>query len=390
MPVSDATRLQRATYRVWLWVGLAVLFGAVSWVLARPLAIVLPPVVVGILLAYLLNPVVGFLQRFRIPRLLGTLLSFALLLTVLTGIVRLLAPMLVQQVSTFVELLPDIVQRVSDQFTGWVAGFGLDLDLENQFDARAFGEQLQGLISDPNVRDTAMSVLGGLGGIVSGVFTVALALTAGPFIAAYILWDMPRLRGWATRIVPPQHRDEAIYVSRRLSDVVGGFIRGQLIVAVYVGVATSIGLALIGLPFWLVLGVVAGITNLVPLIGPFIAGVLGVMIAMFVDGIGLAITVVVVMTIVQQGDNQIVSPLVMGHTVRLHPLVVLLALIVGGVMYGVFGLIVAVPVVAAVNVLLGHFWRTRVPWADEEERPPPDLDQAGAGDGGPENVAAPT
>ncbi|MFO8075801.1 MAG: AI-2E family transporter, partial [Egibacteraceae bacterium] len=119
------------------------------------------------------------------------------------------------------------------------------------------------------------------------------------------------------------------------------------------------------------LGVAAGVSNLVPFIGPFIAGVLGVLVALFTDGVGLAILVVVVMVVVQQGDSQLVSPLVMGKTVRLHPLVVLLALLVAGTLYGIFGLLVAVPLVAGANVLLSHLWRTRVPWAGEDEPAPP-------------------
>jgi predicted PurR-regulated permease PerM len=367
MPATKLTRLQRNTYRVWFWVGVVVLSAVVLWVLARPLSVIVPPVLVGILLVYLLNPIVGGLRRLHIPRLLGTLIAFALLIGVAYGVGRFLGPMLVEQLSTFAEVAPELTEEFAERLSVSLAELGVDVDLTGQFDSEIAAEQLQEWLGDPEARNALMTVIGGLGGIFSSVVSIVIAMTAGPFIAAYLLWDLPRVRAWATAAVPPAHRDEVIDVARRLSDVVGGFIRGQLLVAAYVGIATSIGLAIVGLPFWLVLGVIAGITNLVPLIGPFIAGLLGVLIALFVDGVGLAIAVVIVMTIVQQGDNQIVSPLVMGRTVRLHPLVVLLALLVAGVLYGIFGLLIAVPVVAALNVLGAHLWATRVPWADADE-----------------------
>lgn len=363
MTAVELTRLQRATYRVWLAVGVVLLGGATLWLLARPLAVVVPPLLVALILVYILNPIVTLLHRLWVPRLVGTLLAFALFAGAITGLGILLTPLLIEQIQTFSEVAPELWTDLTDQFGAWLANLGLNVDLAGTFDAEVAAEQLQDLLADAQGRDTAIALLGGLGGLFSSVFTFALALVVGPFIAAYLLWDLPRVRAWATQAVPPHRRDEVTEVARRLSRVVGGFIRGQLIVAVYVGVATSIGLAIIGLPFWLVIGVIAGVTNVVPLIGPFVAGLLGVLVALFVDGVGLAIAVVIVMTIVQQGDNQIVSPIVMGRTVRLHPLVVLLALLVAGVLYGIPGLVVSVPLVAAGNVLLSHFWRTRVPWA---------------------------
>jgi predicted PurR-regulated permease PerM len=221
---------------------------------------------------------------------------------------------------------------------------------------------------------TVGGLIGGISGFALGVLQVVIVFTLGPVIAFYLLVDLPRLGRWVRSLIPPQYRDEAVEVALKLHLVVGGFIRGQLLVALFVGVATSVGLALVGLPFWLLLGVTAGLANLIPLLGPLVAGALGVSIALVTDGVGLAVLVLVVMVVVQQLDNQVVSPLVMGRNVRVHPLVVLLALAVAGAVYGILGLLMAVPTVAAGNVLATHFWQTRVPWArtpDEDLPPPP-------------------
>ena len=369
MATGELTRLQRVTYRVWLAVGVVLLGIGLFWVLARPLAVVVPPLLVALLLVYLLNPIVSGLHRLKIPRLLGTLIAFAALVGLLVGLGALVGPPLAEQLRSFGDELPELGEQLTENITGWLGGVGIQVDVA-AIDMAAAAEEAQDFLTDPDTREMLLGLLGGLSGLATGVVTVALAIIVGPFIAAYLLWDMPRVRRWAQRLIPPQHRDEVNHVGRRLSLVVGGYIRGQILVATYVGVASAIGLALVGLPFWLVLGFIAGITNLVPLIGPFIAGALGAGIALITDGVGLALVVIAVMVIVQQSESQIVAPLVMGRTVRLHPLVVLLALLVAGTLYGLFGLIVAVPIVAAANVLVGHLWSTRVPWAGEEvERP---------------------
>ncbi len=365
MAATELTRLQRLTFRVWLAVGVVLLTVAALWLLARPLAVIVPPILVAMILIYVLNPLVTLLARWRVPRLVGSLLSLLLFAVVLVGVGALLTPALVEQVTTFAEVAPELGREFTERVDAWLVGVGFNVDLGGEFDPEAAADQVQGFLADADARSGLAAFISGLGGLFTGVVNFVIAIVVGPFVAAYALWDLPRIGRWARQAVPPANREEVLLVAHRLSQVVGGFIRGQLIIAAYVGVATSIGLAIIGLPFWLVLGIVAGITNLVPLIGPFVAGLLGVLVALFTDGVGLAVAVVIVMTIVQQGDNQIISPLVMGRTVRLHPLVVLLALLVAGTLYGLFGLLIAVPVVAAANVLLGHAWRTRVPWASE-------------------------
>lgn len=157
-----------------------------------------------------------------------------------------------------------------------------------------------------------------------------------------------------------KNRAEASYVGRQLNAALGGFLRGQLVVAVIVGVMLSFGYRLIGLEFWLLIGLVGGLLNIVPLLGPWVGGILGVLVAITTADLPTAIWAVVVAVIVQQIDNNFVSPSVLKATVRLHPAVILLSLVLGGALAGLWGVIIAVPVVASIKILLGHWWRTRV------------------------------
>ena len=193
------------------------------------------------------------------------------------------------------------------------------------------------------------------------VFHYGIILVLAPIVAFYLLVDLPHIREVARGLVPERARGDVMVVSRRLSTAIGGYFRGQLAVAFVVGVMSSIGMLIIDLPFWLIVGMVAGLFNMVPLIGPWIGAVPGVIIAITTGGgIGKAIAVAVVMAIVQQIDNHFISPIVMQRAVKLHPAVVMMALLAGGTLGGFFGLLLAVPTTAVLKIVSGHVWRRYV------------------------------
>lgn len=372
---NAAGGLQRAAYRVWIAAGTLVLLWFAWRMLARPLAVVIPPLLLATVVVYLLAPAVASLERRGLPRWLGTLLSYAAALLVLAVATAVLVPLLAEQVRAFAADLPDFTGQLVDDLNARLAGLGLAAPDGSTFDVAALSANIEQALEGGTGAAAVAGVLGGLSGLASGFLQVALVFVLGPVIAFYVLVDLPRLGRLLRRLLPPEYRAEAAAIGLALHEVVGGFIRGQLLVAAFVGIATSAGLAIIGLPFWLLVGATAGVTNLIPLLGPLVAGALGVSIALVSRGPTLALLVVVVMVVVQQLDNQAISPLVMGRNVRLHPLAVLLALVVAGTLYGFFGLLIAVPFVAAANVLARHLWRTRVPWADA-----PDADDGADGD----------
>lgn len=354
--------VHRAATRVWLAVGIVALVW-IGWrILARPLAVIIPPLLLATVIVYLLSPVVAALERRGVPRWLGALVAYLATLVALVAVTALLMPMLVTQLQTFSDRLPELLAGFGADLEQRLGPLGIDVPVGQTIDVSAVQANVERALQGGGLAAVA-GLLGGLSGLALGLLQTVIVFTLGPVIGFYVLIDLPRLASWVQTLIPPQHRAEAVEVGSKLHVVVGGFIRGQLLVALFVGVAASLGLAIVGLPFWLLVGVTAGVTNVIPLLGPFVAGVLGVSIALVSDGLGLAALVLVVLLVVQQLDNQVISPLVMGRNVRLHPLVVLLALVIAGTVYGVLGLLIAVPSVAAVSVLARHLWETRVPWA---------------------------
>ena len=359
----ERTSLQRASTAVWLAVGVLVLLVGLAWLLAEPLGVLVPPLLLAMLIVYLLNPLVVWLERRGTPRWAGVGIAYLTMALSIGVLVAVLSPLLAEQLRNFAKDLPELGNRLVTGVNDVLARIGTDLRISESLSGGRISEEVEAFVSDAQNREAILALLGGISGVAMGLVHVLVIFIAGPFIAFYTLVDLPRLSRWARDAVPPRHRDEADVLAHKLGVVVGGYVRGQLLVATFVGVATSLGLWAIGLRFWLIVGILAGVTNLVPLIGPFVGGLVGVTIALVTEGPALALLVVLVVTVVQQLDGHVVSPLVVGRNVQLHPIMVLLALLVAGTLYGIFGMLIAIPLVAALNVLAAHLWRTRVPWA---------------------------
>jgi predicted PurR-regulated permease PerM len=364
---APLTRLQRTTYRVWLAVGILVLLATSILLLTRPLAVILGPALVALLVVYLLNPLVSAVAARGVPRLLATLCAYLLIGALLTGVGALLLPLLADQITGFAEDAPDLGATLRQRVEEMAGTLGLDISLPAVLDAQVLGEQASDFVAAEENRGAVEAVLGALSGFARGALALVISLIIGPVVAFYVLADLPNLLATARRLLPPPRRQEVEQVAGELTRVVGGFVRGQLLIALLVGVASSIVLGIAGLPYYLVIGTVAGITNLVPLLGPFVAGALGVSVALVTDGLGFAVLVALLMTGVQQLESSVLSPLIMGHVVRVHPLVVLLGVLVAAALFGIVGMLVVVPLIAGAKVLAQHLWQTRVPWAEDPE-----------------------
>ena len=335
--------------RAWSAVGMALL----GYLLLQALgfvSVLLTPLLVAGIVVFLLNPIVTMLHRYRVPRLLGTALSYLVVLGgVVGGTLWLTLPSLVEQVGTAVDALPTDLAGAEARVEDVAAQLGLQVSV----DATA----VQAWIVEN--RDTLLGSLTGVGAATASFLVVVGLCLVGLVAAFYLLVDLPRLREVAVAVVPPDRRDEACALGLEVARTVGGFLRGQIIVATFVGVATTVAMYLLGLPLWLFVGLVAGITNLVPFVGPFVGGLLAVTIALANGEPLLALWVVLAIFVIQQVESSIVSPLVVGRTVELHPVVVLLAVLAGGSLAGILGLLVAVPLAASAKVLFRHFWVAR-------------------------------
>ena len=374
---TSSERLKRVALVIWISLGAL----ALIWIfirIANSVRIIWLPLVFAAGLVFLLSPLVRAYQRLRVPRIAATFLAFLTLVALVVAAGFLLVPVVQQQSADFSKELPDLYETVLVWLEDTAARFNVELGPPPTL------ETIQAWIQDPANQETIQQVIGNFGsfggGLIKGVAELLAIIVLAPLLALYILIDLPRTKGLATELTPPRHREEVTFVAGQVVTALGSFVRGQLLVAFIVGVAGSLSLWILDIPFWLIIGFLSGVLNLVPFAGPIVGGALAALVALLDGSLTKALIAVAIFTLIQQLDNHVITPLVQRARVQLSPMVIVLALIVGGSLAGLLGVVVAVPLTAAIRIIVGHIWRTRVlgqSWAEASEgmierTPPPE------------------
>lgn len=342
---------------VWTIVGLVAL-GWVFLLVAEAVRVIWLPVAFGAGLVFLLDPMVQMFERLRMPRLVGALLALLVLIAVIVAVGALVWPTLQEQGTAFAQQLPDLYVEIVNWLRETATRFGLNID--DFLSQQAIEEWLRDPANQETIQNLLLGFGAGAGVVLRGVAETIAVIGLAPILAIYILMDKTRFQTTALELTPPRYRPEAAYVGGELGTAMGSFVRGQLLVALLVGIGSSIGMWAIDLPFWLLVGIIAGFLNLIPFLGPVVGGALAALIALLNGDPWQAVWAVAIMVLVQQLDNHLITPMVQRARVNLSPLVIILALIVGGSLAGLLGVLVAIPVTAAVRIVVGHLWRTRI------------------------------
>lgn len=309
---------------------------------------ILTPFLLALVITYVFGPAVDFLSVRGLPRLASILVLYALLGLVVVAAITLILPALVVELNRLGDALPGILYQIEEMIRSVHGGLSR---IEVPGTVRGVMEdtirRFQGVMLS-----VVSSAIDGLLGVLSALPVLVLS----PVLAFYMLKDLERLKKAFVQLVPESVRPQAVSLATEIDRVVGGFVRGQLIVALMVGIMASIGLSLLGVRFSLLLGIFAGIGELIPYFGPVIGAIPAVFFAL-TDSLLLAAKVVVLFAVIQQIESSIISPRIVGPRVGLHPLVVIFALLAGGKLAGFWGLLVAVPGAAVIKVILNHILR---------------------------------
>jgi predicted PurR-regulated permease PerM len=340
--------------RLLLWAGLVLLIGAVLWGARQ----VLLPYVLGLVLAYVLFPVVNWFDRtmpdrfhnWQIARPLAIIITYLLLLLIVAGIVAFIVPVVVEQVQFLIDNWPDLASQVREwgiQGLGWYT--------ENiPSDWRATIEtNLQNLAND-----AVNTLRTGLVATVTTVFSTAsfiLGFVVIPFWLFYILHDESQVKSGILHAIPRQLRPDVACLARLIDDVLSAYIRGQLLLILFVGGLSTIALLIIGVPFAIVLGLIAGIFEALPYVGPILGAIPALIVALLSDPIS-AIWVAATFFAIQQVENLILVPRISGESVKLHPAMVMVVLVIGNELAGLLGMLVAVPITATIRDVFKYLY----------------------------------
>lgn len=309
---------------------------------------VLMPFVAGMILAYLADPLANRFQRWGMNRPWAVSSVFLVLLIVLVASLLILIPLLVQQLKQLGEAIPGIFNWVESvlapQVQEWT-GYDLTAELtnaretlvENWRDAGGYLAQALGQIGRSGMA------------FVSWITYVALI----PVVTFYLLLDWDRLLNNIANLVPRQWADDTFRLARRCDEVLSSFLRGQLLVMLCLGVIYALGLTLMGLNFGLLIGFVSGLVSIVPFLGFIVGLVIALVVALFQYATWWAVLgVILVFSIGQMAESVILQPKLLGDKIGLHPVAVIFAVLAGGSLFGLTGVLLALPVAAVILVLL--------------------------------------
>lgn len=337
-----------------LLVGFALIW--VGWLIVSPFLRTIVLFALAAVLAFALaRPVESIAQRTG-SRLTATALVYLVVAVVVVGGVVLLAGPFVGQASALVQDLPryaDSLQSSTPRLEEALGRFGVQTNVQD-VKTRVAAAVEQG----------GTEVLKNLAGKVAELGGILLDAVLLLVVSFYLVLDGPRIRAQLVGAVPARHRPKAAFFEDHVTRVFGGYLRGQLTLAVVVGLAAGVGTALLGLPYAVVLGVLAGLFELVPMFGPFLSALPAVLIALFMP-FPTVVWVVLFFFVLQQVEGNVLVPRISGHAVGLHPLGAMFALLIGFQLAGVLGGLFAVPIAGVVWVLIGAAYRETV------EAPPP-------------------
>ncbi|HGA1331944.1 TPA: AI-2E family transporter [Streptococcus suis] len=326
------------------------IFSKISF-LFRPigsfLEIVLLPMILTGLLYYLLNPMVGWMEKHKISRTVGISILFVLISLLIIWGLAVAIPSIQEQVTSFAQNLPSNIQKIEGQVTGLLQ----DQRFE-QFRPTAL--EMLNKVNDQIVayaQKFSSSAVNWASNLISTASQIIVAILIMPFILFYLLRDGQYLNKHITQYLPTKWREP---IGTVLSDVNGqlsNYVRGQVTVAIIVALMFSVMFSIIGLSYPITLGVMAGFLNLIPYLGSFLAMIPAVILGLIAGPIML-IKVLVVFMIEQTIEGRFVTPLIIGSSLSIHPITILFVLLTAGQMYGVLGVLLGIPIYASIKVLV--------------------------------------
>ena len=304
-------------------------------------------------LAYLAHPLVSWLERRGLPRWGGVALTVFTLLLLLGGI-SFLASQVVTELSLLAQNLPEVVRFIETLPAR--LGRALPESLSDLI-ARNLGAvntllETAGQTVIAWLETNSQWLLQGVASLVGGVFQLGVVL----ILTTYLLYRFPQFTKSFIRVFPPRNQAFAQDMSRNVDTVVGSYLRAQVLIALSVGTSIWLGLVLLGVPLAAVLGVIAGIFNLVPLLGPIIAGVPALLLAL-TQGWLTALGTLLLFVAINQLDGNVVSPWVFSQTTRVHPVTVIVAIATGLTLFGLWGAFLAVPVAALLKLFYRDYYQ---------------------------------
>lgn len=311
------------------------------------LAPILTPFVAAGLLAYIGDPLADRLQKIKLPRTIAVVIVFVLTFLALGLLVLLVVPLIKTQVTALLDALPGIIAEVEQVWLPRVSGW-LDVPAGEEIGFAAFIARYSDMAGS-----WGTSLLVSLSRSGGALAAAVISLFLIPILTFYILRDWDSILDHFGALVPAAQRETVFKLARETDDILGAFLRGQIMVMLALAIIYSVGLSLVGLKFALAIGVVAGLVSFVPYLGFVIGiGLAALTVALEPEPLWIFVGVIATFTVGQLIEGSLLTPKLVGDRIGLHPVIVIFAVVAGGQLFGFFGILLALPAAAVLSVLV--------------------------------------
>lgn len=284
-----------------------------------------------------LDPLVNWLVKQKVPQLMAVIMAYLMVFAFLGLLIYLIIPPVIEQIININNNIPYFINKLDD--------FNINLSnilLSNKGNLSQVSSQLAQLSG--GVINTVVVIFGGAA---SAVTVLVLSF--------YLLLERKIIREFILALIPPKKKDFIISVAKKMIAKLGSWVRGQIMLALIIGVAVFIALKIIGVPYALTLAIIAGILEIIPVVGPIVSGVVAGLVALVAGSWWQVLAVVISYIAIQQLESNILVPKIMGKAVGLSPVIIIIALMIGAKLGGILGAVIAIPV-AAVSIIFIQEW----------------------------------
>ncbi|HYE22111.1 MAG TPA: AI-2E family transporter [Verrucomicrobiae bacterium] len=295
-------------------------------------------ILISVIISSAMDPLVDYLKKRRIPRGLSVLLVYIVFLSVLGLIIYLLIPPIAQQAGQIAE--SDFIDKINSnlgKYRAQLEQYGIIENIEN------------------NVREWAGNLSTTLFRATQGIFTGLISTLTVLVISFYLTAEENGMKNLVKNLSPYKHQAYLMSLVNKIQKKMGYWVLGQIILSVIIFGLTFLGLTILKVDFALVLALIAGVLEIIPIIGPFIALIPAVFFA-FLQNPPLALAVLVLYIVIQQLENHVIVPVVMSKSVGLNPILVIVGILVGGTLGGWIGAVIAIPIISSISIFLSDIW----------------------------------
>lgn len=351
-PIKNNEAAKNIGIFCWSIIGLLILVALFFYIIYL-IKIAIIPLIVAVGIAYLLTPLVVLLQK-KMKKVFAVAITYIIFTGIIFTIFFFMVPVVVDQFKIFIGKFPIYISNLTNITNDFLKKSIIVVNIENMIgkeiipkDTNAITQYIVDNLKNINFLQSATS-------FTRSIINIVITFIIGPLLGIYVLKDTHKLREIFIKVMPARFKSQASTIIDKVNSVGGRYIRGQILVSIIVGTLCTVVLLILKVDFPVLLGFMAGVFNIIPFLGPVIGAIPAALTALFISPLK-AVLVILLFVAVQQIDNYVISPNIMKYQVGIHPGILIFSLIAGGALFGVIGLLLAVPTVAIFQEILKYY-----------------------------------